>query len=66
MALYPNLVPSSIDPAYSRTIHNAASSKATLRTAALIALIGMPMVLSYTATVYWVFRGKVKLGEFSY
>ena len=24
-----------------------------------IALLGMPFVLSYTAVVYWVFRGKV-------
>ncbi|GAB4454000.1 MAG: cytochrome d ubiquinol oxidase subunit II [Armatimonadaceae bacterium] len=66
MALFPNLVPSSMDPAYSLTIYNASSSVTTLRTAALIALLGMPMVLTYTATIYWVFRGKVKLGEFSY
>ena len=34
--------------------------------ALLIALIGMPLVLTYTAIVYWVYRGKVKLGKFSY
>lgn len=66
MALYPNLVVSSLDPAYSLTITNAASSAKTLKTAAIIALIGMPLVLTYTAIIYWVFRGKVKLGEFSY
>lgn len=66
MALFPNLVPSSIAPAYSLTIYNAASSERTMRTAALIALIGMPMVLTYTGIIYWTFRGKVKLGEFSY
>jgi cytochrome d ubiquinol oxidase subunit II len=32
----------------------------------LIALIGMPAVLSYTALVYWTFRGKVRLDEHSY
>jgi cytochrome d oxidase, subunit II (cydB) len=66
MALFPNLVPSSLDPAYSLTIYNAASSQKTLGTAAIIALIGMPLVLTYTIIIYWVFRGKVKLGEFSY
>ena len=33
---------------------------------AIIAAIGMPFVLTYTGIVYWVFRGKVKLGKFSY
>lgn len=66
MALYPNLVPSSTDPAYSLTIFNAASSQKTLGIAATIAFIGMPLVLTYTGIIYWVFRGKVKLGEFSY
>jgi cytochrome d ubiquinol oxidase subunit II len=26
----------------------------------------MPFVLAYTAVVYWVFKGKVELGKFSY
>jgi cytochrome d ubiquinol oxidase subunit II len=29
-------------------------------------MIGMPLVATYTVTVYWVFRGKVKLDEHSY
>jgi cytochrome d ubiquinol oxidase subunit II len=29
-------------------------------------VIGMPMVLSYTAAIYWAFRGKVQLDEHSY
>jgi len=32
----------------------------------LIAAIGVPVVLTYTATVYYIFRGKVKLGKDSY
>jgi cytochrome d ubiquinol oxidase subunit II len=32
----------------------------------LVALIGMPLVLGYTAFVYWKFRGKVRLEESSY
>ncbi|MEZ4699019.1 MAG: cytochrome d ubiquinol oxidase subunit II [Rhodothermales bacterium] len=65
-ALFPNLVVSSIDPAYNLTIYNSASSEATLGIMSIIAAIGMPIVLTYTAVVYWIFRGKVKLGEFSY
>lgn len=66
IAMFPNMVVSSIDPAYSLTVFNASSSHKTLGIMALIALLGMPMVLSYTAAVYWVFRGKVKLGDLSY
>jgi cytochrome d ubiquinol oxidase subunit II len=32
----------------------------------LIAVIGMPCVLAYTAVIYWTFRGGVKLGDHSY
>jgi cytochrome bd ubiquinol oxidase subunit II len=31
-----------------------------------IAFLGMPFVLTYTVVIYWVFRGKVKMGKFSY
>lgn len=66
MALFPNLIVSSISPEYNLTIYNAASSQKTLGIALTIAIIGMPIVLTYTAIVYWVFRGKVQLGKFSY
>jgi len=65
-ALFPNLITSNILPEYNLTIYNAASSEKTLKIMRLIAFCGMPFVLSYTAIVYWVFRGKVKLGKFSY
>ncbi len=32
----------------------------------VIAAIGMPLVISYTASIYWIFRGKVKLDANSY
>jgi cytochrome d ubiquinol oxidase subunit II len=66
MAMAPNLVTSTLDPAYSLTIRNASSSSTTLGIMAVIAAIGMPFVLAYTGLVYWVFRGKVQLGEASY
>lgn len=66
VALFPNLIVSSGDPAWSLTITNAASSEKTLAIMRTIAILGMPFVAAYTAVVYWVFRGKVQLGKFSY
>ncbi len=64
--LFPNLVTSSPEPGHSLTIYNAASSQKTLGIMAIIALIGMPFVLTYTCIIYWTFRGKVKLDQHSY
>ncbi|MBD3160814.1 MAG: cytochrome d ubiquinol oxidase subunit II, partial [Candidatus Eisenbacteria bacterium] len=66
LALYPNLVVASNNPAHSVTIFNAASSKRTLEIMLIIAAIGMPFVLTYSGVIYWTFRGKVKLDESSY
>jgi len=66
LEMYPNLVLSHPDPAHSLTIHNAASSPKTLGIMLTIAIIGVPIVLAYTVSIYWVFRGKVKLDRMSY
>ena len=66
MALWPNLVAASNHPSYALTIYNAASSPRTLWIMLLIAMIGMPFVLTYTIAVYWTFRGRVELREHSY
>ena len=66
LALYPNLVTASNDPALSVTIFSAASSAKTLTIMLIIAGIGMPFVLAYTSIIYWAFRGKVKLDDHSY
>jgi cytochrome d ubiquinol oxidase subunit II len=65
MALFPNLVVSSARTA-SLTVYSAASSEHTLGIMAIVAAIGIPFVATYTGIVYWVFRGKVKLGKLSY
>jgi cytochrome d ubiquinol oxidase subunit II len=65
-ALFPNLVTASNDPALSVTIYNAASSVKTLNIMLLIAVVGMPFVLTYSGIIYWTFRGKVTLEEHSY
>jgi len=66
LTLFPNLVVSSVSPANSLTIYNAASSPKTLKIMAIIALIGMPFVLAYTTAIYWAFRGKVRISDHSY
>jgi cytochrome bd ubiquinol oxidase subunit II len=66
LGLYPNLVLSNPSPENSLTVFNAASSPRTLRTMLIIAAIGVPLVLAYTVSIYWIFRGKVKLDPSSY
>ncbi len=66
IGLFPKMIPSVPTPANSLDIWSGASSPATLRTMLIIALIGMPLVLGYTFSIYWVFRGKVKLEQHSY
>jgi cytochrome d ubiquinol oxidase subunit II len=64
-ALFPDIVPAT-DPTHSLSISDAASSNKTLVIGLIVVGIGMPCVLSYTAIVYWTFRGKVTLGPHSY
>jgi cytochrome d ubiquinol oxidase subunit II len=65
-ALFPNMIVSSLDPAWNLTIYNAASSQKTLGIMMWMAFLGMPFVLSYTIAIYWIFRGKTRLGTCSY
>jgi cytochrome d ubiquinol oxidase subunit II len=64
--LFPYLVYSLPHPENSLTIYNAASSPKTLGIMLLIAGIGVPVVVAYTISIYWIFRGKVKLDHMSY
>ncbi|AXA36476.1 MAG: cytochrome D oxidase subunit I [Candidatus Sumerlaea sp.] len=66
IALFPNLIISTISPEYNLTAYTAASSQKTLGIMAIMAAIGMPFVLGYTSIIYWIFRGKVKLDKMSY
>jgi cytochrome d ubiquinol oxidase subunit II len=66
IGIFPNIVYSTLNPEYSLTLYNAASSQKTLEIMLIIALIGIPFVLAYTISIYWIFRGKVKLDETSY
>jgi cytochrome d ubiquinol oxidase subunit II len=66
LTLWPNLIVSTVDPAYNLTLASAASTEKTLGIMTFVVVLGMPFVLSYTITIYWVFRGKVEIGKFSY
>jgi cytochrome d ubiquinol oxidase subunit II len=48
------------------TIDNAHSSDTALTLLLMVGLIGMPIVIGYTAFIYWKFKGKVQLDEAGY
>ncbi len=59
MILFPRVMVSSLNPAWSLTIYNASSSPYTLRVMTIIALIFVPIVLAYQGWSYWVFRKRI-------
>ena len=63
IGLFPNLIPSSIDPAYSLTIFNSSSSQYTLKIMTVVALVFVPIVIAYKIWVYRIFRGPVTTEE---
>jgi len=66
LEMFPNLIFSDPNPENSLTAYNASSSHKTLGVMLTIAVIGVPIVLAYTVSIYWIFRGKVKLDKMSY
>ena len=66
LTVYPHMVLSMPNPEFSLTIYNAASTDKTLFIMLLIAILGVPVVLAYTASIYYIFRGKVKITPHSY
>ncbi|MGE3670733.1 MAG: cytochrome d ubiquinol oxidase subunit II [Polyangiaceae bacterium] len=66
MAMFPNLLHSTPAPEHSLSIYNASSSETTLRLMRVVAFIGVPLILTYTTTVYWIFRGKTRIDDSSY
>jgi cytochrome d ubiquinol oxidase subunit II len=64
---YPQVVHAINDPEnLSMTIFNSSSSPKTLSILLLVTLLGVPLVLTYTISIYWIFRGKVRLDPTSY
>ncbi len=59
LALFPNVMPSSTDPAFNMTIENASSTDYTLTIMTWAAVIFLPLVLVYQGWTYWIFRKRV-------
>jgi cytochrome d ubiquinol oxidase subunit II len=60
LILFPRVMVSSLDPAWSLTIYNAASTPYTLTVMTVVALIFVPVVLIYQGWTYWVFRKRIE------
>jgi cytochrome d ubiquinol oxidase subunit II len=58
--LYPRILISTLDPGWSLTITNAASSHYTLKVMTIVAALFVPIVLAYQGWNYWVFRKRVE------
>lgn len=61
--MFPRLVPSSLDDAFSITIANGASSPLTLKIMLGVALVLVPVVIAYQAWVYYTFSHKLSEAE---
>ncbi len=62
-SLFPNVMPSTTDPAFSLTIANASSSPYTLTVMSWAAAVTSPVVIGYQAWTYWVFRKRISTAQ---
>ena len=60
-AMFPMILPSSIDPRFSLTVWDSSSSHMVLFIMLVCTLIFLPLILAYTSWVYAVLRGKVDI-----
>ncbi|MBF9129573.1 cytochrome d ubiquinol oxidase subunit II [Plantactinospora sp. S1510] len=58
-ALFPNVLPSTTDPAGTLTVANAASGAYSLKVMTWVAVVFAPLVLAYQGWTYWVFRKRI-------
>ncbi len=59
VGLYPNLLPSSLDPAFNLTAFNSSSSQLTLKIMLAVALTFVPLVIAYQTWAHYLFKDKV-------
>jgi cytochrome bd ubiquinol oxidase subunit II len=62
-SLFPDVMPSSTDAAYSLTVQNASSTHYTLVVMTWVAAFLTPVVVAYQAFTYWVFRRRLGIGN---
>jgi len=63
LALFPDVMPSSLDPAWNLTTSNASSTPYTLTIMTWAAAIATPVVVAYQAWTYWVFRRRLTVSS---
>ena len=66
IGLFPNMFPSSMNPAWSLTAHNASSTQLTLTIMLVVVIIFVPIVLAYQAWAYNLFKTKVTSEDLAY
>ena len=59
LALFPDVMPSTTDPAFNLTVSNAASGHYSLTVMTWVAGFAAPLVLLYQGWTYWVFRRRI-------
>jgi cytochrome d ubiquinol oxidase subunit II len=59
LILFPDVMPSTTNPAYSLTTENASSTDYTLQVMTIVAVVFTPIVLLYQSWTYWVFRKRL-------
>jgi len=64
VGLYPHVMVSSTNPAYSLTVDNTASAPYSLKAMTVVVVIFLPLVLAYQIWTYYVFRRRVSREEF--
>ena len=62
-AMFPRVMISTLNPAWSLTVQNAASNPYSLRVMTIVAVTVLPFVLAYQAWTYWVFRKRVSFKD---
>jgi cytochrome d ubiquinol oxidase subunit II len=59
VTLFPDVMPSTTDPAFSLTVENASSTPYTLKVMTWVAVVMTPIVLVYQGWTFWVFRKRI-------
>ncbi|MBL3665112.1 cytochrome d ubiquinol oxidase subunit II [Streptomyces sp. M2CJ-2] len=59
LALFPNVMPSTLNADWSLTVTNASSGDYTLKIMTWLTVIALPFVMLYQGWTYWVFRKRI-------
>jgi len=63
IGLFPNMLPSNMDPSFSLTARNASSSPLTLKIMLIVVVLFLPIVLAYQIWTYNLFKEKVTVAD---